>query len=259
LKYAREQKVRISDINNFQNIVGQGIKATINAQEYFAGNERLMRSLNMEFDLPKNVNGTVVFVASTEKLFGYIVLSDAIKQSAYDAVKKLHAMGVKVAMLTGDNEHVAELVSKELGIDTYFANVLPEDKYMHIKKLQEDGSVVLMVGDGVNDAPALTQADAGVAIGAGTDVAVESGDVVLTNNNPQDIVRLITLSKKVYTKMIQNLVWAFGYNILAIPAAAGAFAVWGFFLRPEIGALIMSFSTVIVVVNALMLRNVRLS
>jgi len=205
------------------------------------------------------MDGTLVFVSDKKNLLGIIVLSDAIKQSSYKAVKNLHNMGAKVDLLTGDNEQVAESVSKELGIDTYFSNVLPEDKYKHIKKLQEDGSVVLMVGDGVNDAPALTQADAGIAIGAGTDVAVESGDIVLTNNDPQDIVRLLKLSKKVYVKMIQNLVWVLGYNIVAIPAAAGAFAVWGFFLRPEVGALVMSFSTVIVVVNALTLRRVKLS
>jgi len=258
LRYARLQKARVSDINNFKEIAGQGIKATVKSQEYYVGNERLMRSLNVEFNLPKNTDSTLVFVSDKKNLLGYIVLSDAIKQSSYDAVKNLHDMGVKVAMLTGDNEQVAESVSKELGIDTYFSNVLPEDKYKHIKKLQEDGSVVLMVGDGVNDAPALMQADAGIAIGAGTDVAVESGDIVLTNNDPQDIVRLLKLSKKVYVKMIQNLVWALGYNIVAIPAAAGAFAAWGFFLRPEIGALVMSFSTVIVVVNAMTLKRIQL-
>ena len=259
LKYAREQKISVSDISDFQNLAGQGVKAEIDGKEYFAGNERLVRSLNVNLDTPTNLNGTLVFVANREKVFGYIVLSDAVKESSKEAVQKLHGMGVKVAMLTGDNEQVAESVSEELGIDTYFANIMPEDKYTHIKKLQEDGSIVLMVGDGVNDAPALTQADAGVAIGAGTDVAVESGDVVLTDNDPQDIVRLITLSKKVYAKMIQNLVWALGYNIVAIPAAAGAFAVWGFFLRPEIGALVMSLSTVIVVVNALTLRRIKLN
>ena len=259
LKYAREQKTPAFAINDFQNIAGQGVKAKIDGTEYFAGNERLIRTLNLGFSVPKGVLGTLVFVANKEKMLGYIVLSDAIKKSSKAAVRELHEMGVKVAMLTGDNEQVAQSVSGELGIDTYFANVLPEDKYKHIKKLQEDGSVVLMVGDGVNDAPALTQADAGVAIGAGTDVAVESGDVILTDNDPQDIVRLITLTKKVYVKMIQNLVWALGYNIVAIPAAAGAFAVWGFFLRPEIGALAMSLSTVIVVVNALTLRRVQLN
>jgi Cu2+-exporting ATPase len=259
LKYAREQKASAFAINDFQNIAGQGVKAKIDGTEYFAGNERLIRTLNLGFSVPKGVLGTLVFVANKEKMLGYIVLSDAIKKSSKAAVRELHEMGVKVAMLTGDNEQVAQSVSGELGIDTYFANVLPEDKYKHIKKLQEDGSVVLMVGDGVNDAPALTQADAGVAIGAGTDVAVESGDVILTDNDPQDIVRLITLTKKVYVKMIQNLVWALGYNIVAIPAAAGAFAVWGFFLRPEIGALAMSLSTVIVVINALTLRRVQLN
>ncbi len=258
LTHAREQKVPVSEIDNFQNVAGQGVKAEIDGTEYFAGNERLIRSFNLTLNVPANTNGTLVFVASKENVLGYIVLSDAVKESSKEAVKKLHDMGVKVAMLTGDNEQVAQAVSEEIGIDTYFANVLPEDKYRHIKKLQEDGSIVLMVGDGVNDAPALTQADTGVAIGAGTDVAVEAGDVVLTDNDPEDIVRLITLSKKVYAKMIQNLVWALGYNIVAIPAAAGVFAVWGFFLRPEIGALVMSLSTVIVVVNALTLKRVSL-
>ena len=258
LKYAREKKACISEIGEFKNIAGQGVRAKIDGQEYFAGNERLMRSLGLTRSLPKDVAGTTVLVARREKLLGYIILSDAIKKSSYDAVKNLHGLGVKVAMLTGDNAHVARSVSEELGIDTYFANVLPEDKYRHVKGLQEEGNIVLMVGDGVNDAPALTQADAGIAIGAGTDVAVESGDVVLTSNDPRDIARLITLSKKVYVKMIQNLVWALGYNIVAIPAAAGAFAAWGFFLRPEVGALVMSLSTVIVVLNALTLRKAKL-
>lgn len=258
LQHAHAQKVAVSAITHFQNIAGQGIQARIAEKEYFAGNERLVRGLGLAFEAPKDITGTIVFVASREKVLGYIALSDAIKQSSYDAIKDLHEMGVKVAMLTGDNEQVASLVSQELGIDTYFANVLPEDKYLYIKQLQEDGNTVLMVGDGVNDAPALTQADVGVAIGAGTDVAVEAGDVVLTNNDPQDIVRLIHLSKKVYVKMIQNLVWALGYNVVAIPAAAGVFAVWEFFLRPEVGALVMSLSTVIVVLNAMTLKRIEL-
>lgn len=258
LRYAHEHKIPVLDITGFQNIAGKGVSAKIGDREYFAGNERLIRSLDLTLERPLNIAETLVFVADKEKALGYIVLSDAIKESSKEAIQELHNMGVKVAMLTGDNEQVAKLVSEELGIDTSFANVLPEDKYTHIKKLQKEGNVVLMVGDGVNDAPALMQADAGVAVGAGTDVAVESGDVILTNSDPKDIARLITLSKKVYTKMVQNLVWALGYNIIAIPAAAGAFAVWGFFLRPEIGALVMSLSTVVVVINAVTLKNLRL-
>ena len=171
---------------------------------------------------------------------------------------KLRSLGLKVAMLTGDNEMVAETVAKELGIDTYFSEVLPEDKYKHIRGLQDKGNIVLMIGDGVNDAPALTQSDVGIAIGAGMDVAVEAGDVVLIRSNPEDVARLIVLSKKVYRKMVQNLVWALGYNIIAIPTAAGVFAAWGFFLRPELGALLMSVSTVIVVLNAVSLRRIDL-
>jgi Cu2+-exporting ATPase len=258
LDYAKKQDTELSEISDFKNIAGQGIKAKIQDEEYFVGNERLIESLGFDYELKEDISGTVVFVANKKELLGYIILSDEIKDESYETVKKLHEMGVKVAMLTGDNEQVASTVSKELGIDTYFADVLPEDKYRHIKELQEKGNIVLMVGDGVNDAPALTQADAGIAIGAGTDVAVESGDVVLTKNNPVDIIKLIVLSKKVYSKMIQNLIWALGYNVIAIPAAAGVFAFWGFILRPEIGALIMSLSTVIVVINAMMLKRINL-
>jgi Cu2+-exporting ATPase len=258
LNHAKTKNIELSEISDFQNIAGQGIKARIQEKEYFVGNERLIENLKFDYQSPKDISGTIVFVASSEELLGYIILADAIKKESYEAVKKLHDMGVKVAMLTGDNEQVAKSVSDELGIDTYFANVLPKDKYSHIKELQSQGNIILMVGDGVNDAPALTQANVGVAIGAGTDVAVESGDVVLMDNDPSDIARLITLSKKVYSKMIQNLIWALGYNIVAIPAAAGVFAVWGFFLRPEVGALVMSLSTVIVVINALTLRRVKL-
>jgi len=256
LEYARAKKVELFEISDFKNIAGKGVQATINGQEYIAGNGKLMESFNHQ--VPSDVSGTVVFVANKEEVLGYVIFADSIKPTSSEVVKNLHDMGIKVAMLTGDNERVAKEVSDTLGIDAYFADVLPEDKYRHIKDLQDKGSIVLMVGDGVNDAPALTQADAGVAIGVGTDVAVESGDVVLTNNNPADVVKLIKLSKKVYVKMIQNLVWALGYNIIALPAAAGVFAVWGFFLRPEIGALVMSLSTVIVVVNAMMLKRIDL-
>ena len=258
IKYALSKKIKLSEIDNFKNVAGMGVQAEINGEEYFVGNNSMIKNLKFNTELSGNMPGTIVFVANKNELIGHIVLADAIKESSQDTIEGLHSMGIKVAMLTGDNEQVAGLVSKELGIDTYFANVLPEDKYRHIKDLQDKGNIVLMVGDGVNDAPALTQADAGVAIGAGTDVAVESGDVVLIGSDPKNVVSLIRLSKKVYVKMVQNLVWALGYNIVAIPVAAGAFAVWGLFLRPEVGALVMSLSTVIVVINALTLRKMKL-
>lgn len=264
--HAKKERIRLENISEFKNVAGKGIKAVFDGVTYTVGNKAIMQEVGIITTDSEKAYGeltakgkTTIFVADETKVIGLIGLSDTIKEESFNALKKLHDMGVKVAMLTGDNKAVAQSVAEELNIDTYFAEVLPEDKYTHIKSLQKDGSVVLMVGDGVNDAPALTQADAGIAIGAGTDVAVEAGDVVLTRSNPEDIVRLITLSKKVYAKMIQNLVWALGYNIVAIPAAAGAFAYWGFFLRPEIGAFVMSLSTVIVVANAMLLKRIDLS
>ncbi len=198
---------------------------------------------------------TVTFLAEKNKVLGIIGFQDEVKPESIKTVLDLHKLGKKVGMLTGDSVQVAKGVADKLKIDTYFAGVLPQDKFKHIKKLQEAGSRVMMVGDGVNDAPALTQADIGVAIGAGTDVAVEAGDVVLTRDNPQDVVKLVLLSRKVNRKMKENLFWATGYNVVAIPAAAGVFASFNFFLRPEVGALLMSLSTVIVVVNALGLKK----
>ena len=263
--HAKAERIRLEEIAEFKNVAGKGIKAKLANKLYIVGNKAIIKDAKISLDAVKDEyqklaakGKTIIFVASDAEVIGLIALSDTIKTESYETVKKLHDMNVKVAMLTGDNKEVAKGVAEELGIDTYFAEVLPEDKYTHVQSLQQDGSVVLMVGDGVNDAPALTQADAGIAIGAGTDVAVEAGDVVLTRSNPEDIVRLIILSKKVYIKMIQNLVWALGYNIVAIPAAAGVFAYWGFFLRPEVGAFVMSLSTVIVVANAMLLKRIDL-
>jgi len=263
--YAQAQNIAHKTAKDVKNIAGKGMTAVIDGKMHAIGNLLLMHNLKVADEETErrahklaDRGETVIYIADETRIIGLITLSDSIKQESLKAVKQLHALGVKVAMLTGDNEKVAQAVAQELGIDIYFADVLPEDKYRHIKKLQNKGNVVLMVGDGVNDAPALTQANVGIAIGAGTDVAVEAGDVVLTRNNPLDIVRLLRLSRAVYTKMIQNLVWALGYNIVAIPAAAGVFAFWGFFLRPEIGALLMSLSTVIVVVNALALKRINL-
>ena len=202
---------------------------------------------------------TLVFVSDEKNILGLISLSDQVKHESFSAVKSLHSLGVKVAMVTGDSRQVADGVAKQLGIDTVFAEVLPQDKYKYVRELQDKGEIVVMIGDGVNDAPALKQANVGVAIGAGTDVAVEAGDVVLTRSNPEDVAKLVILSRKVYRKMVENLLWATGYNVLAIPAAAGLFIPWGFRLTPGLGAILMSLSSVIVVLNALSLRRVKLS
>ncbi|HUW21509.1 MAG TPA: heavy metal translocating P-type ATPase [Candidatus Bathyarchaeia archaeon] len=262
VKFAESKGIESARASGFKNLAGKGSLSQLKGRTYFIGNKRLMKEKSAfqkqaESEAQKLASGgkTVVFLADKNQVLGILALSDSVKDESQKAVERLHQQGIKVAMLTGDNQKAAQFVAKELGIDDFFAEVLPEDKYKHIKKLQEQGSKVMMVGDGVNDAPALTQADVGVAVGAGTDVAVESGDIVLTRNNPEDIVRLISLGKKVYRKMVENLVWATGYNVIAIPAAAGVFAAWGFFLRPEIGAILMSLSSVIVVVNAMRLKK----
>lgn len=261
--YAKNKGLILADPVGFQNVAGKGVKGNVFGNKYIVGNKSLITDSGIEAreaaeKAEEFLGKTVVFVADDKKVIGLIALADEIKPEARNAVNKLRLLGLKVAMLTGDNEAVARAVAKELGIETYFSEVLPEDKYKHIKNLQDKGSVVLMVGDGINDAPALAQSDVGIAIGAGMDVAVEAGDVVLTKSNPEDVARLIILSKKVYRKMIQNLIWALGYNIIAIPTAAGVFAAWGFFLRPELGAFLMSISTVIVVLNAVSLRQTNL-
>lgn len=266
VKYLNKQKQKIHDATDIKNLAGRGMEGKIDGHQYLIGNKRLMveRKLwnNKASTILKELSTagkTPVFVADQKQILGIIALSDQIKPESKTAVTQLHQLGIKVAMLTGDTQAAAQPIAKELGIDTIFAEVLPEDKYKHIKELQKQGNIVVMAGDGVNDAPALTQANVGIAIGAGTDVAVEAGDLVLTQSNPQHIVRLIILAKKVYSKMLQNLFWAVGYNVLAIPAAAGLFIPFGFRLTPAVGALLMSLSSVIVVINAMSLRKTKLS
>jgi P-type Cu2+ transporter len=262
--YAQKNSIALAPIGDFENLAGKGIRAKIDGVEYLVGNRALMDDAGIfldemvpAFERFSREGATTIFVADTRKPLGLIVLADEVKPESKDTICQLHRLGLKVAMLTGDNKSVAEGVARQLEIDTYFAELLPQDKYSHIKQLEDQGNIVIMVGDGVNDAPALTQADAGIAIGAGTDVAVEAGDIVLTRSNPGDVVRLIVLARAVYRKMIQNLWWAFGYNVVAIPAAAGLFAAWGFFLRPEIGVLLMASSTAVVVINAISLRGLK--
>jgi Cu2+-exporting ATPase len=263
--YATKDGTPLAPVVDFENLAGKGIRAKIDGVDYLVGNKALMDDAHVllgevlpAYERFSREGATAIVVADAQKALGLIALADEVRPESRDTVRQLHQLGLKVAMLTGDNKGVAEGVARRLDIDTYFAEVRPHDKYAYIKQLQDQGDTVLMVGDGVNDAPALTQADAGIAIGAGTDVAAEAGDIVLTRSNPGDVVRLIVLARAVYRKMIQNLWWAFGYNIVAIPAAAGTFAAWGFFLRPEIGALLMASSTAVVVINAISLRGLKL-
>ena len=265
VSYMKEKGLNFEEASSIKNVAGMGMEGMVKGSMYFVGNQRLMVKKNvMTPDAQHiidtfNADGkTPVFISSEQKILGILGLSDQMKEESKQAVEELHSLGIKVAMLTGDTKAAAAPIAKQLGIDMVFAEVLPEDKYKHIKELQDKGNVVLMAGDGVNDAPALTQANAGVAIGAGTDVAVEAGDIVLTQSNPQHIVRLIILSRKVYRKMVENLFWAVGYNVLAIPAAAGLFIPFGFRLTPAVGALLMSMSSVIVVINAMTLRKAKL-
>lgn len=197
-----------------------------------------------------------VYLLEDERVLAVFAVADAIRNESYEAVNSLKQKGLEVAMLTGDSEAVADKIAKELGIERVFAEVLPENKAEKIKELQKQGKFVAMVGDGVNDAPALVTADIGIAIGAGTDVAVEAGDIVLVRNDPRDVLRIVKLSQATYRKMLQNLWWAAGYNIVAIPLAAGALIWAGILLVPAVGAILMSASTVIVAINAQLLRRI---
>ena len=202
---------------------------------------------------------TVIYLIQEKRVLAAFALADVIRPESYEAVKKLKEMNIQVAMLTGDSKEVAKAVADELGIDLYFAEVLPEHKEEKVKELQKQGKKVAMVGDGVNDAPALVRADVGIAIGSGTDVAIESAGIILVRSNPLDVVKIFKLSRASYRKMVENLVWASGYNIVALPLAAGVLASAGILLSPAVGALLMSLSTVIVAINAQLLRRINLS
>ena len=254
---AKKKKIKIPEVKNVRAVKGKGIVGEVDGAKIILGNWKFVRQ---EGDLKTGEvesTGTVIYVLKNGKLIGSITLEDKIRKESKEAISAFHEMNIKVAMLTGDKKEVGEKVGKELGIDTVFSEVLPEDKVGKIKELQEKGYKVAMVGDGVNDAPSLTQANVGIAIGAGTDVAIESAEIVLVKSNPLDIVKVVALSRATDAKMKQNLAWATGYNLLAIPAAAGVFIPWGIILRPEWGALLMSASSIIVVANALLLKKTK--
>jgi len=251
---------------NFRSMTGRGVEADVEGHRVAVGGPALLREQHLELpaDLAERTaqwaerGAAVLHVACAGTVIGTIALEDEIRPESRQAVEQLHALGVRVVMITGDARSVAETVAHQLGVDEVFAEVLPEDKEHAVADLQRRGSTVAMVGDGVNDAPALARADVGIAIGAGTDVAIESAGVVLVSSDPRLVVGVIRLSKASYRKMLQNLGWGAGYNIIAIPLAAGALAWAGVTLAPAVGAVLMSLSTIVVALNAQLLRRVRL-
>jgi Cu2+-exporting ATPase len=264
---ANERDLTAPNASGFEAIKGRGVRANVDGNEVYVGGPNLLTQLDREVpdhlqrfadDAGQNAH-TVVYLVREGELIAAFAMADVIREESFRVVDALHNLGIEVAMLTGDSQDVANAVADELGIDTVFAEVLPEDKDKKVQELQDQGKLVGMVGDGVNDAPALTRADVGIAIGSGTDVAVQSADVILVQNNPMDVVRLVKLSTASYRKMQENIVWAAGYNVFALPLAAGVLAPIGILLSPAVGALLMSLSTVIVAINAQLLRRVDLS
>ncbi len=266
VKSAEERGLALPRAEQFKALPGEGVQASVEGRQLMIGGPALLRRLGAEptAELKKAMDDataraqTVVALVDGREALAVFAVADAIREESHDAVKQLHEMKIEVIMMTGDAKTVADAVARELGVDTVFADVLPEQKASKIEDVKRAGKHVAMVGDGVNDAPALLAADVGIAIGAGTDVAVEAGDVVLIRSDPRDVPRIITLSKATYRKMLQNLWWAAGYNIVAIPLAAGVLAPWGIILNPAVGAILMSSSTVIVALNAQLLRRTKL-
>jgi len=264
---AKKRGLPLEKIEKFEALKGRGVKAFAASKGILVGGASLLASIGVEVpaELVENVGDagkkgqTIIFVLKDEVMVGAIALADIIREESREAIAALKEMGVRTSMITGDSEDVAQWVASELGIDEYFARVLPDQKSNKVKELQARGLKVAMVGDGINDAPALTQADLGIAIGAGTNVAIESAGIILVRNDPRDIAKIIRLSQMTYSKMIQNLFWATGYNVVALPLAAGALAFMGIFLEPAVAALLMSLSTIIVAFNALMLRRQTIS
>ncbi len=260
VRTAEDRGIDIPEVEDFQAIKGKGAKATVDGSKVTVVSPGYLEGQDIKppdpewFDSHSEEGKTVVFVLADGEVVGALALADIIRDESREAVRRLEEMGVRPMMLTGDDRRVAAWVAGELGIEEYFAEVLPQEKSERIEGIQADGWVVAMTGDGVNDAPALARADLGVAVGAGTDVAVETADVVLVRSNPQDVADIIALSKATYRKMLQNLAWATGYNVIAIPLAAGALAWAGVVLSPAVGAALMSASTVIVAVNARLLE-----
>ncbi len=265
-KTAEERGLSFPESSGFEAIKGRGVKAFVEGQEVHVGGPRMLEMLGLQAsesarqfaDIASQKGQSVVYFIRNKTIQAALSLADVIRPESKETIKMLHDKGIEVAMLTGDSEAVAKSVAEELEVDRYFADVLPEHKDRKVQELQEQGKRVAMVGDGVNDAPALVRADVGIAIGSGTDVAVESAGIILVKSNPLDTVKVIDLSQKSHRKMVQNLAWATGYNVIALPLAAGVLAPFGILLSPAIGALLMSLSTVIVAINAQFMRREQL-
>lgn len=257
MQKAKEEKLEILKTENFNAITGKGVEANVGGKNVKVVSPGYLRE--KQITIPANSSSseaeTIVFVLLDNQLSGYIALADEIRPESKGAIQAFKRNGIKVLMATGDNERVAKAVADRLGLDGYYAEVLPHQKVEIVKELQNKKEFVAMTGDGVNDAPALVQADVGIAVGSGTDIAAETADIILVNSNPKDILKLILFGKATYKKMIQNLAWATGYNAIAIPLAAGVLYSTGFVLDPAIGAIFMSISTIIVAVNAQLLKK----
>ncbi len=264
VNYAQEKNLTIDDVSNFEAIKGKGIRGSINGIEYYAGNLKLITELGLKFDAEKleqytSQGKTPVILATKEKVLGFVMVADEVKAASKQVVNDLHKLGIKVVMVTGDDERAARYIASLVGIDEVIAHVLPQDKLAKIKELQSEGHIVAMAGDGVNDAPALAQADVGIAMGTGTDVAIESAGITLLGGDISKLVKAIKLSKITMRGIKQNLFWAFIYNIIGIPLAAGAFyPLFGWLLNPVFAGLAMAFSSVSVVSNSLRIKTKRL-
>lgn len=257
MRKAKEEKLEIFKTENFNAITGKGVEANINGKNVKVVSPGYLKEKHIAIPTNSSSNEaeTIVFSLINNQLAGYIALADEIRPESKAAIESFKRNNIKVMMATGDNEKVAKAVADELGLDGYYAEVLPHQKVEIVKELQNRNEFVAMTGDGVNDAPALAQADVGIAVGSGTDIAAETADIILVNSNPKDILNLILFGKATYKKMVQNLIWATGYNAIAIPLAAGVLYTTGFVLDPAIGAIFMSLSTIIVAINASMLKR----
>ena len=250
LQFAKEKNIELYPLSNSKTLDGKGVAGTLNSKDYQLVNEKTARSIVNNFPQVDALNYTSSYLIAGNELLGYVAVGDEIKTNAAELIKQIKALNITPVMLTGDNENVAQNIAQKLGITEVHSGLMPQDKQKIVAELQDKGQKVMMVGDGINDAPSLAKADIGVAIGAGTDVAVDSADVVLVNSEPLDIISFLKLAQHTQRKTVQNLWWGAGYNIVALPLAAGVLAPWGILLSPAVGAILMSLSTVIVAINA---------